>query len=169
LGGFGAVLLGGCATVAPHADLEANIPATAFSYSAGRGLQDFKATPAALRKAVLEAMDDLAMTVVQRGRDGTVTQIEGRTSDRRTVTVTIRPQLATTRVSCRVGWFGDEPLSQSLVERVGVRLGTRPPEPIPDQPPSAPAANPFFSRTAVPDALMLRDFAEAPYRNRVDP
>jgi hypothetical protein len=73
------------------------------------------------------------------------------------------------RVSCRIGWFGDEPLSRTLLDRVGVRLGLLPPAAIPDQPPSAPAANPLFSRAAVPDSEILRDFVEAPYRHRVDP
>ena len=73
------------------------------------------------------------------------------------------------RVSCRIGWFGDEPLSRTLLERIGVRLGTLPPAAIPDRPPSAPASNPIFSRDAVPDSVIFRDFAEAPYRDRVNP
>jgi hypothetical protein len=119
--------------------------------------------------AIAEAMDDLKFTVTKRRREGTVSQIEGRTADDRAVTITIRPQVAALRVSCRIGWFGDEPLARTFLERVGVRLGTLPPAPIPEQPPSAPASNPIFSRSAVPDSEILRDFAEAPYRQRVDP
>jgi hypothetical protein len=74
-----------------------------------------------------------------------------------------------TQVAVRAGWFGDEPLSQAILERVGIRLGNRNPESIPTKAPSAPSANPFFSRDAVPDSVMLRDFAEAPYRDRVIP
>jgi hypothetical protein len=74
-----------------------------------------------------------------------------------------------TQVAIRVGWFGDEPLSQAILERMGVRLGSRPPEAIPAAAPSAPSRNPFFARDAVPDSVMLRDFAEAPYRDRVVP
>ena len=83
--------------------------------------------------------------------------------------VTLRPQQGKTRISCRIGWFGDEALSKALLERTGIRLGTLPPAAVPENPPSTPGANPFFSRDAVPDEEMLRDVAEAPYRDRVIP
>jgi hypothetical protein len=159
----------GCATTRPGARIEPAPSAASFSYGAGRGIQDFAVKPAAARTAVFEAMDDLKMTVIHRGPDGPVTQSDGRTSDGRTVTITIRPQRSETRVSCRIGWFGDQALSRTVLERVGIRLGTLPPAPIPDEPPSTPAPNPIFSREAIPDAVILRDFAEAPYRERVDP
>ena len=71
--------------------------------------------------------------------------------------------------SARIGWFGDEALSQALLERVGVRAGTRAPEAIPDEPPSTPSGNPYFSRSAISDEVMLRDLADAPYHDRVVP
>jgi hypothetical protein len=158
----------GCTTMAPREPSARRSPGTPYSFSAGRAVQDFAAPPAAVKTAVAEAMDDLKLTVVRRSRDGAVSQVDGRTPDQRTVTVTTRPQQAFMRVSCRIGWFGDEPLSRTLLERIGVRLGTLPPEAIPEHPPSAPASNPIFSRDAVPDEVILRDFAEAPYRERVD-
>jgi hypothetical protein len=142
---------------------------TSSFFSAGRGVQDFAGPPGAVVSAVAEAMDDLKFTVTKRRREGTVSQVEGRTADDRAVTITLRPRVAATRVSCRIGWFGDPPLSRTFLERVGVRLGTLPPAAIPEQPPSAPSSNPLFSRDAVPDSEILRDFAEAPYRERVDP
>jgi len=48
-------------------------------------------------------------------------------------------------------------------------VGTLPAAAIPDRVPSSPGSNPFFSRNAVPDAEMLKDVAEAPYRDRVIP
>ena len=82
---------------------------------------------------------------------------------------TIRSHKDVTQVSIRVGWFGDEPLTQAILERLEVRLGSRSPEAIPATVPSAPSHNPYFARDAIPDAVMLRDFVEAPYHDRVIP
>jgi hypothetical protein len=158
----------GCATTAPASQPQATPPAPSIRYSTGRAIQDFPFPSAAVTAAVLEAMDDLNLTVSRRDQDGPASQIDARTQDNRTVTVTLRPQKPITRVSCRIGWFGDEPLSRALLRRVGVRLGMLPPEAIPDRPPSEPASNPYFSRDAIPDSEMMRDIIEAPYRNRPD-
>jgi hypothetical protein len=137
-------------------------------YSGGRAMQDFQIPFATVATAVTEAMEDLNMRVTRRGQDGPAAQIEGLTADNRMVAVTLRSSKPITHVSCRIGWFGDEPLSRTLLRRIGVRLGTLPPEAIPEKPPSAPAPNPYFSRDAVSDAEMMRDFIEAPYRTRPD-
>lgn len=174
--GLGSLLSGGCATTSPARpgknetknETKNDAPLPRFSFSGGRGLQDFRATQPAVQSAIAEAMDDLNFTVDRRSQDGPVSQVEAHTPDNRAVTVTLRPQKAEMRVSCRIGWFGDEPLSRTFLKRVGIRLGVLPPEAIPDSPPSDPGHNPYFSRDAVPDAEMMRDFAEAPYRNRPD-
>jgi hypothetical protein len=156
----------GCATVRPSAEPEGSLDGPA--YAAGRASQDFPATTSAVKAAVAEAIADLDMTSRKFNRDGPVSQIDAATADHRTVTITIRPVQGRTRVGCRIGWFGDEPLSRSLLERVAIRLGTLPPAAIPGKAPSAPASNPFFSRDAVPDTVFLREMMEAPYRERVD-
>src|SRR5262245_42479114 len=69
-----------------------------FSYSAGRGVQDFAAPSGALTSAVAEAMNDLNISVTKRGHEGTVTQVDGRTFDDRAVRITIRPRFASLRV-----------------------------------------------------------------------
>ncbi len=143
-------------------------PAPSPRYSTGRAVQDFKFPSGTVASAVLEAMDDLHMTVTRRSQEGVASQVQGRTGDGRMVTVTLRPDKPITRVSCRIGWFGDEPMSRTLLRRVAVRLGVLPPEPVPDQIPSEPASNPYFSRNAVSNAEMMRDFYEAPYRTRPD-
>jgi len=172
------VLTDGCAMTArvlpPTAESPAaaspsgDRPAPSPRYSTGRAMQDFAFPSGKVAAAVLEAMEDLNITVTRRDHDGPASQIEGRTPNNQTVTVTLRPQKPITHVSCRVGLFGDEPLSRTLLRRVAVRLGTLPPEAIPDGVPSAPASNPYFSRDAVSDAEMMRDFIEAPYRSRPD-
>jgi Protein of unknown function (DUF3568) len=167
-------IAGGCATTSRVAPPQGQNPApvarpnAAPRYSAGRAMQDFELPAATVKSGVLEAMEDLGMKVTRRAQDGPASQIEGQTADHRMVTVTLRPQKPITHVSCRIGWFGDEPLSLALLHRIGVRLGTLPPEAIPDKLPTAPAPNPYFSRDAVPDAEMMRDFLEAPYRSRPD-
>ena len=159
--------LAGCRTIPPGAEMAAI--SSSFAYSAGRGSQAFAAPVSAVLGALNDSMGDLDLNSPRGNRDGGVTRVQTQTSDGRNVVATIRSHQGNTQVSIRVGWFGDEPLSRTLLERVGVRLGSRPPEAIPATAPSAPSQNPFFARSAVPDAEMLRDFAEAPFRDRVIP
>ncbi|MGO9466274.1 MAG: DUF3568 family protein [Isosphaeraceae bacterium] len=139
------------------------------TFTTGRAVQEFPVLAGAAANAVVEAMDDLNMTSVKRDRDGAVYKIDARSADNRSVTVTIRPRQNAARVCCRIGWLGDEPLSRTLLERVGVRLGTLPPAAIPENPPSAAPSNPLFSLGGQPDTDYLRDLSEAPYRDRVIP
>jgi hypothetical protein len=157
----------GCATMPPTADIMAT--STAFSYAAGRGAQSFASSPSAVIAALDESLADLNMTKQRNIRNGAVFRVEARTADNRPLVATIRSHQGQTSVGIRAGWFGDEPLSKALLQRVGVRLGSHPPEAIPTNAPSAPSGNPFFSRNAVSDLEMFRDFAEAPYRDRVIP
>jgi hypothetical protein len=168
-GVIGAIVLGpmGCSTV-PHTRDETET-APGFAFSAGRATQSYRAPLSIVMAAITEAAGDLNLTSIRTARDGAVSRLEGETGDQRRVAAMIRTKQGITQVSVRVGWFGDEPLSRALLERVGVRLGSRDPEAIPASPPSSPAGNPFFARDAVPDSVMLRDFAEAPYRDRVVP
>jgi hypothetical protein len=156
----------GCATVAPSVESQSELEA---SYSGGRAIQEFALPASVVRGAVSDAMNDLKMTSIESGRGGAVYTFDAQTEDKRSVLVTVRPHDGQTRVSCRVGWLGDEPLSRAILERTGVRLGTLPPAAIPEHPPSAPAPNPILSRLAPPDEETLRKIAEAPYRDRVIP
>ena len=94
------------------------------------------------------------------------TRSKPQTEDNRSVLVTVRPHQDQSRVGCRVGWFGDEPLSKAILERIGIRLELLPPAPIPDKPPSSPAPNPFLLRDEALKDGMVRDMIEAPYRDR---
>lgn len=168
LAAVGILPIAGCTMTQPRWNMEDAALSEDYAYSAGRGTRSYALPPVAVKAAVYEAMEDLKMTVTHRGRDGLVSQVDARTPDDRSVTVTIRPQQGGTHVGCRIGWFGDDPLSRTLFERVGIRLGTLPPEAIPEKPPSSPSSNPFFSRDAVPDSIMFREFADTPYRDRPD-
>jgi hypothetical protein len=156
----------GCSTIAVNNETEF---APQFSYGAGRGSLSFQAPPSLVAAAIHQSMDDLGMHVDRQIRNGSVLRVEGQTQDRRSVITTIRSHMGSTDAAVRVGWFGDEPLSRALLHRAQVRLGDRPPESIPTEIPSQPSGNPFFSRDAVSDEVMLRDFAESPYRDRVVP
>ncbi len=166
----GALILGlwqaGCATVAPTLERESSLSA---SYGGGRATQDFAVPPERVTAVVQEAMQDLNISSVGRGRDGSVYKVDGKTEDNRSVLVTLRPNQGQTRVGCRIGWFGDEPLSKALLERIGIRLGTLPPAAIPEKPPSRPQGNPLLKLIAPPDEDMIRNAAEAPFRDRVIP
>jgi hypothetical protein len=161
-----AIAHSGCATVAPSPE---RLLSTETTYGVGRAIQDFALPPGKVGEAISEAMTDLKMTAIEPGRDGAVYKIQAKTADHRSVMITMRPHQGQTRVACRIGLFGDELMSKALLERTGIRLGTLPPAAIPNEVPSSPGSNPFFSRDAVSDDQMLRDVAEAPYRDRVIP
>lgn len=156
-------MLPGCRTVAPIAG--PTLAAAGFAYGAGKATQEFAYPTAAVQAAIAAALDDVRIEGVRQKHDGPARIFEGTTGDGRSATVTLRPGQGAARVTARIGWFGDEPLSLALMERVAVRLGSLPPTAIPVEPPSSPGTNPFFSRQAIPDSSMLRDHAEAPFRD----
>jgi hypothetical protein len=140
----------------------------ATAYGGGRAVQEFVIPGDRVRVAVSEALDDLKMTSIKGKRNGAVIEVNARTEDNRAVLVTVRPHDGQTRVSCRIGLFGDELLSKAVLERTAIRLGTLPPAAIPDKPPSSSPLS-MLPRVAPPDDQTLRDVAEAPYRDRVIP
>jgi hypothetical protein len=140
-----------------------------FAFSAGQGSRTFAAPPSAVVPAVAEALGDLGLQDIRPARDGTVVRYQAVTADDRSASVTIRSLGGTSHASVRVGWFGDEALARAILDRTAVRLGHSDPEPIPDEAPSTPGSNPFFSRTAIPDSVMLRDQADAAYTDRIVP
>jgi len=140
-----------------------------YAYGGGWAAQTFRQAPATVQPAVLGALDDLRVHSVKQTSDGGSIVFEAKTADNRHATVSLLPQSQGTRLAARVGLFGDQALSRALMDRVGMRLGDRPPAPVPDTPPSEPASNPYFSRSAISDAEMLKDQAEAPYRSTAVP
>ncbi len=153
----------GCSTVGPVA--ATGLGGAGYTYSTGRATQEFTYPPDTIVTAATQAMNDLRIQAIQQTRDGGMIMLEGTTADDRRASVAIRPNQGTSRVSVRVGWFGDQPLSCAIMDRVGIRLGTLPPSAVPVDPPTAPDGNPFFSRSAVPDSEMLRDQADAAFRD----
>ena len=155
--------LTGCSTVGTVAGTS-RVPG-GYTYAAGRGTQEFANAPDAIVAASTEAMADLRVGSIQQVREGGMIMLEGRTADDRRATVAIRPNKLTSLVSVRIGWFGDQPLSRAVMDRIGIRLGSLPPSAVPVDPPSSPDGNPYFSRQAIPDSEMLRDHADAAFRD----
>ena len=150
---------GGCATVPPSPE---RLVSTETSFSAGRAMQDFAVPLGKVGTAVTEAMDDLKMTSIETGRDGAVYKVQAKTADNRTVMVTLRPHQTQTRVGCRIGTFGDEPLSRALLERTGVRLGTLPAAAIPEKSPARRAQIPSSHATPCPTRRCSRMSSKHP-------
>src|SRR5436309_2279056 len=108
------VALAGCQTVAPIAGPA--LAAAGFSYGAGKASQEFVFPPAAVQSALAAALDDLQVREVRQRRDGTSRLFEGTTADGRKATATLRPGNGAARVTVRIGWYGDEPLSRAILE-----------------------------------------------------
>ncbi len=165
----------GCQTMGPNALSMLSRPeppstgGAEYTYGGGRAVQTFRQSPTAVQPAVLSALDDLRIQSIRQISDGGSIVFEGVTADNRRASLTLRPEGAGTRLAARIGVFGDQALSRALMDRVGIRLGNLPPAAIPDTLPSDPGKNPYFDRTAISDSEMLREQAEAPYRQTLVP
>jgi hypothetical protein len=157
---------GGCMSLGP---LGPEPHKTGYSYEAAWASQTFPVATEPALGAALEGMADLQMRSIHQSKyEKTAILLDGQAHDGRHVRVVIRPVGEASQVSTRVGRFGDEALSKAVLERIGVRLGTVPPTPIPDEPPTSGTRLPF-SKLAVPDAIMLREQADAGYRDSTSP
>ena len=154
----------GCSTMGTGVMNNLADSGTSYSYGAGRATQNFAYPPATVQTAIVAAMQDLRIQSVRQINDGSTIVFEGTTADNRGATVTLRPHTLGTRLSARVGMFGDQALSRAIMDRIGIRLGSLPPAAIPEEPPSTPASNPYFSRSAISDEEMLKERADHPDR-----
>ncbi len=150
----------GCKTTGSWAPMPLN-----QSYQAGTAARVYPISRPEVEAAARDALAELSIRA-DRPAQATPqqTQYLGRTSDGRRVRLRLQAQGPSTAAQVRVGTFGDESLSKALLDRIGMRLGTQPPEPLPVEIPSDGDSNPYFSREAVPDSVMLRDLADPGYR-----
>lgn len=154
--------LGGCRAMGPIGTEGPSLVVPTYAYASGTASQGFARPRGEVESALREAMEDLAIRRVGLiEADGEQTKVRGRTNDGRRVELVLVDRGPATETRVRVGLFGDEALAKAVLERVGVRLGTLPPEAIPASVPSDPDGNPYFSRGAVPDSIMLRGFADS--------
>ncbi len=107
-----------------------------YSYYAGKLQGDFPASVAQTEVAARTAVQDLGCTVF-RADSGV---IEGRTPEGDRLTVYVDPSpdelvsrngmpLTLTRVTVRIGMFGDDVFSEKILDRVNFRLGNVPSSP----------------------------------------
>jgi hypothetical protein len=161
---LGASILAGCSTTGPFGREKLALP-IGPSYVGGRGMQMFPSSPTLLTN-VKGAMSDVGMySVVQNEDPSGLIILEGQCADARKARVTILTSGKNSTVSAKIGWFGDEPLTRSLLKRIGDRQGLLPEPPtIAEETKSEPRrTQPIFSRDAVPDATMLRDHIQSGY------
>jgi uncharacterized protein DUF3568 len=142
-----------------------NLGSTGYVYQAGTASQGFAFTGMQVQAAVIEAMNDLGIRVQRQAHDATTVTYECKTLDGRRATIGINSQTSLPIVSARVGLLGDEPLSKALLSRVGIRLGSLPPEAIPAEPPSAPESWSYYSPGRTPPAPALRNQSDLGYRD----
>jgi Protein of unknown function (DUF3568) len=158
-----AVGSGGCMTVGL---VNGPLPTTgAFAYSGGRATQSFPQPLEKVQTAVVESMGDLGIHSVRQINDPTLLTFDGKTADNRRALITLQAPTGPTIVSVRFGLWGDEAMSRAYMDRIGIRLGLNPPKPLPTETPSTPGSNPYLSRSGVPTSTMLRDQADAGYRD----
>ena len=150
----------GCSTIAPIAS-----PGMVnYTYRAGAASQGFPRPPAEVQRAAVDAMADMSIHSVRSAPDEGGVTYSGTTADGQGATVTVKNRGAFASAIVRVGWFGNEQLSRAVIDRIGVRLGTLPPEAVPAEPPKA-QRTPIFSSRAVPDSVMIQEITEAAPRN----
>ncbi len=160
-----ASLLVGCSTTNPFSREKLALP-VGPSYVGGRGTQLFPTSPNMVTN-VKDAMSDLNMHgLVQNEDPSGLIIIEGTSAANQKVRTTIQTSGANTTVSVKIGWFGDEMVTRALLERIGTKQGTMPPQPAlaptdsEEKTAEKTKSQGIFSRTAVPDAVMLRDQVE---------
>ncbi len=156
------LLPAGCSTIEPVANLAPG--RSSCSYTAGRATQSFAYPPAAMQSGVVAAMDDLRIHSIRQTQDNGSFLFDGTTADGRGVTIAVRPHQ---------GAAGQHP--GRLVRRRAALEGAAGPDRHPPRHLAAvghprraaerPGSNPYFSREAIPDAVMLHDQADAVYRD----
>lgn len=150
----------GCRALGPIGAGGPSLVVPTYGYASGTASQGFARDRAEVEAALRDAMDELAIR-----REGPIdwdaerTVVHARTEDGHRAQVELIDRGAATEARVRIGLFGDEALSKAVLDRLGRRLGTLPPEATPAAAADSPSV-PHFSRDAVPDAVMLRGFTE---------
>jgi hypothetical protein len=136
---------------------------TGYSHFLGFVAQRYVYPRPLVERALLEAMTDMQMHTVRR-RTRTVKPVDagapvelvclsGLLYDGRAIAVEIEPQGEATGVRVRIEAYGDEPMSNILLERTSIRLATLPQ-----------AVNPPFDTRALSTSTLHRGMEMEGYR-----
>jgi hypothetical protein len=184
-----AILAAGCRTVSHGA----RAPRVAVSERVRGVSQEFAAPPATVVQATAGALRDLSVRGVSNilgvdfdlqakgraqdqggdkdsaaGQANLSSDVSGLTADNRPIRATIEAKEDRSLVIVRVGPDGDDALSRAVLARIAARLATGPGPAAATAPAGDPAqASPGrpYARGAVPDSIMLREQAQAGYRD----
>lgn len=152
----------GCMTIGPSWGPQ--LGASGYVYNAGRATQGFAFPADQVQTAALEAMADLGINSVRQVQEPHQLTFNGRTVDGRHATIVIDSSVTPPVVSARFGWIGDEALSQAFMDRVGIRLGSLPPEAVPAEPPKAKSPSSMFTPGRGNESA-IRSPSDAGYRD----
>jgi len=125
-----ALVNGGCLWVAAGA---AGGAAVGAAYYYGKVYQTFPSSLDDGMAASRTALSDLGMPVLEEQRDGGNAFIKSQTSDGDPVRIYLEPEASKfpadgplTKVTVRVGAFGDHPVSNRVLDQIGVHLAPAP-------------------------------------------
>jgi hypothetical protein len=122
----------------------------AFTYDHGRACQLYRFPIDLVEVNTVEAMADLGFGQIRRSVSGGVVTYVAKTLDGHLATITLRPRNANAELTVKIGFWGDEPLSVALIERVALRFGSAPPSLVPLDPPPLGGPRPIGPSLARP-------------------
>ncbi|MDX2035367.1 MAG: DUF3568 domain-containing protein [Isosphaeraceae bacterium] len=154
----------GCSTVGPYSRIVPSAGGT--DYRGGTAARVFETGSETIVLA-RKAMEDTGVHSIQElhQRDGIA--LEGRTADDRRAFLTTRIQGSRAMVTAKIGIVGDEALSRAILDRMAALAPDRGGEGAAPVPIIEEGAKPRarLSRDAVSDESMLRNQADAGYRD----
>lgn len=149
----------GCVAVAAGAAVGGGA-AAGYYYFRGRVVQEYAANVDDVLAATRTALQELRMPVLKEEHSGGRADVESRTAEGNGVHIDLQLQDSpipaegtVTRVGVRVATFGDQPVSERILDQIGAHLApanraaaappqTAPPPLLPAEPvPAAPAGN----------------------------
>ena len=116
----------------------AGVGAAGFAYHEGKLRHFFPYPLDAVYSATQQALADLRLNVTHCGCDSFSGRVTARDAADRKISIELEPKGIGTKIGIRVGTFGDEAVSHSILRQIELRLSP----PLPALPPSPASASP---------------------------